>query len=513
MGNRRIEMHEYRQIIYRLQQGQSARSIAKEGLASRTKISEIQEVAKHRGWLAPTAEPPDEQTLAKVFAHKLPQQQTSKVQPYTDLVEQWVKEGVKATVIYQHLKDEYQLAGSYNCVQRFVQKIKQSQLNELTVPLHFKPGEAVQVDFGQGPTLLDKRTGREEKTWFFVMTLCWSRHQYVELVTHQDVDTWLNCHQNAFQWFNGVVQKVIIDNPKCAITKASYHDPDVQRSYGEFAQSYGFIISACPPRDPKKKGRVESGVKYVKNNFVPLRNLKSVQDANEQLKQWVLETAGQRTHGSTFEKPLVRFSDTESSQLNALPATAPEIAHYQKVIVYKNCHVRHQKCNYSVPHKLYGETLWLKATATTVTLYQEHESVAIHPRQFKPGEYSTQQEHLPPNAQYFLARDADWCLAQGKRIGEHTGSVIQRLLTDPVKDLLRSAQSIIKLESQYGKQRLEAACSRALYFSAGNYKTIKMILAKGLDYHTIDMTDAFEKLGSVYQGKGVYQRSYDDVTH
>lgn len=502
-------MYEYRQIIYRLQKGQSARSIARDGLASRTKVKEVHVIAKQRGWLAPTAELPDEQTLANVFAHTMPQHQTSKVQAYADLVEQWVKEGVNAKVIHQHLVDEYQFPGAYNCVQRFVQKIKQSQLNELTAPLHFKPGEAAQVDFGQGPTLFDQRTGREEKTWFFVMTLCWSRHQYVELITHQDIDTWLHCHQNAFQWFNGVVQKVIIDNPKCAITKACYHNPEVQRSYGEFAQSYGFIISACPPHEPKKKGRVEAGVKYVKNNFVPLRNLKSLQDANEQLKQWVLETAGQRTHGSTFEKPLVRFSDTESSQLNALPSSAPEIAHYQKVTVYKNCHVRYQKCNYSVPHTLYRETLWLKATTTTVTLYKEHESVAIHPRLFKPGEYSTQEGHLPPDAKYFLARDADWCLAEGKRIGEHTKSVIQQLLSDPVKDLLRSAQSIIKLEGQYGQRRLEAACSRALYFNAGNYKTVKTILAKGLDYHKVDLADAFEKLGSVYQGEGVYQRSYD----
>ena len=71
------------------------------------------------------------------------------------------------------------------------------------------------------------------------------------------------------------LNKIIIDNPKCAITKACYYDPVVQRSYGEFAEGYGFIIAPCPPRDPQKKGRVESGVKYVKNNFVPLRQFSS----------------------------------------------------------------------------------------------------------------------------------------------------------------------------------------------------------------------------------------------
>ncbi len=80
------------------------------------------------------------------------------------------------------------------------------------MPLHFKPREATQVDFGKGPRLFDKRVNKEVDTWFFVMTLCWSRHQYAELVTHQDIETWLRCHQNEFNWFGGIVDKVIIDN-------------------------------------------------------------------------------------------------------------------------------------------------------------------------------------------------------------------------------------------------------------------------------------------------------------
>jgi transposase len=77
----------------------------------------------------------------------------------------------------------------------------------------------------------------------------------------------------------------------------------VQRSYGEYAEGYKFIISACPPRDPQKKGRVESGVKYVKNSFVPLRTFRHLVDANEQLKAWLLEVAGNRIHGSTCNIP------------------------------------------------------------------------------------------------------------------------------------------------------------------------------------------------------------------
>ena len=86
------------------------------------------------------------------------------------------------------------------------------------------------------------------------MVLAWSRHQYAELVRDQKVETWLGCHRRAFEWFGGVVSRVTIDNPKCAITKACYHDPQVQRAYAECAEGYAFLINALPPREPKKKG-------------------------------------------------------------------------------------------------------------------------------------------------------------------------------------------------------------------------------------------------------------------
>lgn len=183
--------------------------------------------------------------------------------------------------------------------------------SEIDCILDFAPGEAAQVDFGKGPDIVDAFTGALTKTWIFVMTLCFSRHMYAEIVADQKVRTWLGCHRRAFEWFGAVPAKAIVDNAKCAIVKACFWDPQVQRSYAEFAEGYGFIISPCPPRDPQKKGRVESGVKYVKRAFVPLRTFRSLADANAQLHAWVMQTAGNRIHGTTKEKPLTLFAETE----------------------------------------------------------------------------------------------------------------------------------------------------------------------------------------------------------
>ncbi|MEX3683271.1 IS21 family transposase, partial [Paraburkholderia sp. BR14320] len=99
-----------------------------------------------------------------------------------------------------------------------------------------------------------------------------------------------------------------IDNAKCAITKACMYDPEVQRSYAALAEGYGFRIDACPPHDPAKKGVVEAGVKYIKRSFLPLREFRDLADANRQLRDWVMQQAGTREHGTTREQPLARFA-------------------------------------------------------------------------------------------------------------------------------------------------------------------------------------------------------------
>lgn len=514
MANRRMAMYEYQQIIYRLRLGQAQREISRSGLASRCKVREIAKIASSLGWLDPNTALPESEAIAEVFKPKNRiHSSESKLQVYKELVDPWIEDGIQATVIYQHLIKNHQFSGSYNAVQRYVRKKRSNNQQNLTVPLNFKPGEAVQVDFGKGPDLLDLRTARVEQTWFFVMTLCFSRHQYVELVTHQDIHTWLTCHQNAFNWFGGVTEKVIIDNPKCAITKASTTDPQIQRSYEALAQEYGFVISPCPPADPQKKGRVESGVKYVKRSFVPLRSIKSLQDGNKQLKQWVLEVAGSRSHGTTRKQPLESFTQLEKPTLKPLPIEPVDICVWKKVKLYRDCHIRVDHCRYSAPHKYVNNDLWAKISATTVSIYLDHQLLTTHAKAFDPDKPMTKIEHLPPKAKAFFEQDATWCHKEAETIGINCTTVIELMLSDPIRDLLRSAQSVIRLSKKFGKARLEQACKRALLFNAVSEPTIKQILQKGLDYQSLSIQQSFDELGQAYKGHATYQRSINNNKH
>jgi transposase len=504
MANRRFEMYQYRQIIFRLRQGDTLRGLARDHLADRKKIRKIYHVAVGQGWLNPEQELPTDEELSKFFKAPTVSSQQCLALPYQEQIEAWFKQGIQATTIHAALQRQHNFQGSYNSVQRFVQHLKAKNA-PVTIILEFQPGDCAQVDFGSGPSLVDTSTGEIIKTWIFVMVLAWSRHLYAEIILRQDVETWLGCHRRAFDWFSGVPKKILIDNAKCAITKACYYDPIVQRSYGEFAEGYGFMISACPPRDPQKKGRVESGVKYIKNNFVPLRQFNSLADANQQLKQWLIETAGNRKHGSTYEKPLTLF-ETEKHLLKALPPNPPELAVWHKVILQGNCHVQFLKCYYSAPFRFVKQLLWLRASETTVRIYRDHELLAIHPRLHGLGKKHTLQEHLPPNALAYCMRDPQWCLEQAQAIGPYCDSVIKQLLQKSVVDYLRAAQGILSFQKKYGKARLEAACQRALAFQSISYKTIKLILQQGLEYAVLPETEVFDALADTYTGKGRFCR-------
>jgi transposase len=491
--------------------GESDRAIAKAGVMGRLKCAQFRELAISRGWLSDAPLPEDRQ-LYEVFesaTQSNPTRQSLSL-VHEERIKQWVGQNIWGTTIYRALVEQFGFTGSYSSVRRLVQKLRDKS-PKATCILEFAPGEAAQVDFGKGPTITDAFTGVVVASWIFVMTLCFSRHMYAELVADQKVGTWLACHRRAFEFFNGVPSKLIIDNTKCAITRACFRDPEVQRSYGQLAEGYGFLISPCPPADPQKKGRVESGVKYVKRGFVPLREFRSLGDGNRQLLNWVMETAGNRIHGSIQEKPLTVFAETEKALLRRLPDVPVEPAVWVSVKLHGDCHVRYEKCLYSAPFRLVHRPLWLKATDATVKIYHEFELVAVHPRLRKPGARSTVEEHLPPEAIAYRMQDPQWCLRQAEAVGPDCHQLIGELFADRVLDNLRAAQGIIGLGKKYGSARLESACSRALFFNNPRYRTVKGILQKGLDQ--VQLLDDLNlvALASTYTSAGRFLRQASEL--
>ncbi len=203
-------MHHYRQIIVRMRLGESDRALAKAGLMGRRKATAVRRLAEEQGWLDPSHPLPDDAALAEVLVRRSsPAPSTSRVLPHQEEVTDWWKQGIQGTTIHQALVRKYGFAGSYSSVRRYLAGLEAAHPQATTV-LEFAPAEAARVDFGAGPEITDVYTGEVFATWVFVMTLAWSRHQYVELVRDQKVATWLGCHRRAFEWFHGVPARVII---------------------------------------------------------------------------------------------------------------------------------------------------------------------------------------------------------------------------------------------------------------------------------------------------------------
>jgi len=285
MANRRFDLFEYRQVLVRMRQDDSDRDIARGGLMGRKKLTAVGRLAQQLGWLDPWQPLPEDSVIAGQFGHAphLPSTCVSTLERFREQITGWFDADVQGTTMHSALKRNHGYTGSYSAVRRFLKHLDAERGVQAATILDFAPADAAQVDFGAGPVLAHE-SGQLLKTWVFVMTLSWSRHQYAEVVFDQTVETLLACHRRAFEWFGGRPNKIIVDNAKCAIVRACTYDPEAQRSYASLNEGYGVKIDAGPPHDPQDKGVVESGVKYVKKSFMSLRTFRNLPDANRQLR-------------------------------------------------------------------------------------------------------------------------------------------------------------------------------------------------------------------------------------
>jgi len=296
----------------------------------------------------------------------------------------------------------------------------------------------------------------------------------------------LLCHRHAFEFFNAVPKRIVLDNLKAAVIQAYAVDRDVevQRAYAECAQHYGFLIDPCLPAKPQHKGKVErGGVGYIQQSFVPLLLPNTpLPEANRQLRQWLLTIAGEREHGTTHEPPLRRFLQVEQAVLQPLPATPYEPALWKQTKLHRDGHVVFEKAFYSAPSRLLGQQLWLRAGLREIRLFSEaFELVATHARATQPGQRSTHPDHLPSEKLRGLNVSRAECQAQAATMGPSTAQLVGELLASRPVDKLRTALRILRLAETYSPARLEAACTRALAFDEHSLVALKHILAEQLD--------------------------------
>lgn len=495
MSAKRTSMHRLQELVRLHRQGRSRREIARLLQMSRNTVREYQEVLATAGLLdGPLPDvPPEDALLAAATPPQpalRPPQEVSSVDDWSSDIQRLQKDGCGPKAIYDWLRTEQpEFQGSYDAIKRYVRRARRHAPvcpKDVAIPVDTAPGQIAQVDFGYFGLLWDPATGRHRKVWVFLMVLGHSRHMYADLVFDQRIETWQRLHAAAFAWFGGVPHVVVPDNLKAAVIRAAFTSSDegeLNRSYVELARHYGFQIDPTPPRAPKKKGKVEAAVRYVRSSFWKPRQaeLADIDVARTALHRWVREVAGTRTHGTTCQAPLAVFEAVERPALLPLPPVpfAPVI--WKRAKVHADAHVQVRRALYSVPWKRCGQTLWVRVVGDSVQICGETERIATHERQ-AAGRRSTLAGHLPPEREAYAHRDRAYWEQRAERLGPDTLALVADMFeAEHVQLQLRKVQGIVTTLERADPARVEAVARRARFYRSFSVRAVKEILRRGLE--------------------------------
>jgi transposase len=395
---------------------------------------------------------------------------------HAQLILQKVEAGLSAQRIYQDLRLENAFAGSYQSVKRYVHQVRQTD-PKLVQRIEVQPGEEVQVDFGTGPTLAGA-DGKKTKTWIFRIVLSHSRKAYSEAVLRQDTETFLRCLENAFRHFGGGTLTINLDNLKAAVLKADWADPELNPKLLDFARHYGTTILPCLPRVPEHKGKVESSVKYVKNNAMAGRKFTALAEVNAFLLHWEKTVADVRIHGTT-KRQVAELFRLEKPCLTPLPASLFPCFQEAPRTVHRDGHVEVAKAYYHVPPEYLGRAVWVRFDSREVRIFlQDKEGaskqIQVH-RRLPPGQFTNArgigggQGSLQANMDYWLKRACNLgasCEQWARAVADNRGI-----------GGLRTLMGLVGLTDRHSFPAVNQACERASARGTWRLRDVKALLA------------------------------------
>lgn len=498
------------------EKGLSAREIARSLDIGRGTIANYLERAQKAGLNWPLPLEIDEATLEHRFFPSLDQASNSEERPQMPSLEYLHQELKKKGVTLQLLWHEYQENNPEGYQYSQFCKIYRQWAEKLDPCLRqeYRAGERLFVDYaGQKMEIIDAETGEIHEASIFVATLGASNYTFAEATLSQDLASWIKSHVHAFEFFQGVTEILIPDNLKDAVTRPCRYEPDLNATYRELAEHYGSVIIPARVGKARDKAKVEAGVLQVQRwVLAPLRNRKffSLTELNEAI-------AGklESLNSHPFEKlpgcRKILFDTLEKPALKPLPAHPYVYAEWKSARVNIDYHIEVDHHYYSVPYQLIREKLDVRFTDTSVEVLFKGRRVAFHRRSYRKGGHTTLREHMPKSHQKYLEWSPSRLIRWAGQMGPQTQKLVSLILESRPhpEQGYRSCLGLLRLEKRYSKERLEAACARALSFKAYSYKNVESILKKGLDQQPLSASSPQNRLPLMehenLRGKEYYQ--------
>lgn len=361
-----------------------------------------------------------------------------------------------------------------------------------SMKLEHEAGKEVYIDYaGKKLQIIDKQTGELISVEVFVAILPNSQYTYVEASKSQKREDLIQSMGNALSFFCGVPKAIVSDNLKSAVTRASKYEPDINRTFKDFAQHYNCVINPTRSYSPQDKALVENAVQLAYQRiYYPMREMEffSLKELNSEIKKHLEKYNNllfQRKQASRKEL----FQSVERAYLKPLPSSVYEMKDYKRAKVQKIGYVYFSpdKSNYSVPYRYIGKTTTIHYTSSTVEVYFYHDRIAVHKRNPSKGIYITNKEHLSSTHKAYTDWSPDYFKKMATKHGEKVQAIIEQVFIncDYPETAYKRAMGIIQLHRIYGSQRLNNACQRALYAETCSYRRISNILKNNQDKEPI----------------------------
>ena len=420
----------------------------------------------------------DERTVAKWIAEpryrpRLAPPRSSKLDPFKAQIRQWLeRHPFSAQQIFQRLQ-ELGFGGSYTLVKDYVHIVRPRRAPAF-LTLTFAPGECAQVDWGEYGSVPVGQTRR--KLSFFVMVLCWCRLMYLEFTLSQKMEQFLACHQHAFEFFgNRVPEKIMVDNLKSAVLRRLIGEaPVFNRRYLDLANHYGFTITPCNVGKGNEKGRVESGVGYVKKNFLNGLEIPDFSALNPAAQVWLETIANVRIHGETHQRPVDRFAE-EQPRLHPAPSVAFDIATVESVRASSRFRVTYDTNRYSVPAEYATTPVTLKVYPDRLCIYHQEQLIARHPRCYDRYQDIEHPDHPKALLEHRHRAREQQLLGRFLRLSPKAEAYYQALAQRRLNPR-HHVQKIVALSEIYGVEAVARAMQDAFAFQAFSCEYIANLL-------------------------------------
>lgn len=393
----------------------------------------------------------------------------SSCEAHREWIEGEVRRGRNAMAIYQELVDTKGFQNKYTSVMRFVRTLKVKE-PEIFDVLEFLPGEEAQVDYGMGAPTRHPETGKMKRPRLFVMTLRYSRRAFRKVVWKSSSEVWARLHEDAFRYFGGVTQFVVLDNLKEGVIKPSHVDPQINRLYGEVLNFYGAIADPCRVNDPNRKGTVECAIKHTQSTALHGRKFESIEEQNEFLMHWEERWAAPRIHGSTKRQVNAMFEE-EKPALKPLPLERFRFFKEEKRSVDDAATVIADKVRYSarpalprteVAIRIYENEIEIR-DAVTNAFIRKHERTNI------PGSVVMNPEDRIFNP----SRNTTYGLMMAEKIGSNTLRVCESIFAKDGRIAHKSIFAIVTLAKKHGNELVEEAARLCVGREQFSYAGIK----------------------------------------